>query len=50
MDIVDSKILNRRKQYLKWSYRLIFEKDKLFLNGAIAIEKEKCEINLNKPI
>ena len=46
---VDVKIVTTRKQYLKWSFTPNFKKRKIFRNGAIAIEKEKCILNLNKP-
>ena len=39
-----------RKQYLKWSLRPISKREKQFRNEAIAIEKEKCGISLNKLI
>ena len=44
----DVKVVNSRIQYLKWSFRLTFKREKQFLNGAIATEKQKCSINLNK--
>ena len=34
----------------KWSFRLTFKREKQFRNVAIAIEKEKYRINLNKLI
>ena len=46
----DVKIVHTRKQYLKWSFRSTFKREKQFCNGAIGKEKEKCRINLNKPI
>ena len=47
----DVKILITRKQYLKyWSFRPTFKREKQFCNGAIAIETEKCIINLNEPL
>ena len=42
--------MTTRKQYLKWSFRQTLKREKQFRNGAIAIEKGKCRINLNKPI
>ena len=45
---VNVKIDTSRKQYLKWSFRQ--KKKKKIHNGAIAIKKEKCRINLNKSI
>ena len=50
MNKVDVKILTTRKQNLKWSFRATFKREKQYCNGAVAIEKEKCRINLNKPI
>ena len=44
------KIVTTRKQYLKLSFRPTFHREKQFRNGEIAIENEKCRINLNKPI
>ena len=38
------------KQSLKWSFRLIFKREKECCNGTIAIKKEKCGINLKKAI
>ena len=47
----DVKTLIIRKQYLKyWSFRPTFKREKQFCNGAIAIETEKCIINLNEPL
>lgn len=48
MSEVDVKIVTIRKPYLKWSFTKTFETDKKIRNGAIAIEKEKSKINLNK--
>ena len=50
MNKVDIKILTTRKQYLKWSLKPTFKREKQFRNGAIVIKKEKCRINLNKLI
>ena len=41
------KIVTTRKQYLKWSFRQFFKREKELRNGVIAIEKGR--INLNKP-
>ena len=41
--------MTKRKQYLKWSCRPTFKREKN-RNGAIAIENEKCRVNLDKPI
>ena len=49
MNKVDLKIVTTGKQFLKRSFRLTFKREK-FCNRAIAIEKEKCSINLNKTI
>ena len=46
---VHVKIINTRKQYLKWSLKLPFRRERQFCNRAITIEKEKCKINLDKP-
>ena len=46
---VDVKIVATRKQNLKWSFRPPLNR-KQFRNRAIAIEKEKCRINLSKTI
>ena len=47
----DVKTLITRKQYLKyWSFRPTFKREKQFCNGAIAIETEKCIINLNESL
>ena len=50
MNKVEVKIVITRKQYFKWSFRPAFKLKKLFRNGAIAIEKEKFRVNLNKSI
>ena len=50
MNKVDVKIVTARKQYLKWSFKPTFPKEKQFSNGAITVGKEKCRIYLNKPI
>ena len=42
--------MTTRNQYLKGSTRTTSEGEKLFHNEAKAIEKEKCRINLKKPI
>ena len=49
MNKVDVKFATIRKQYLRWLFRPKFEREKQFRNGTIAIAKEKCRINLNKP-
>lgn len=43
---VDIKIVTTKKQYLKWSYKLTFKKEKRFRNTAIATEKETYRINV----
>ena len=48
MNNVDVKIVTTRKQYFKWSFRLTSKRED-FCNEAMAIEEEKCRINLNKP-
>ena len=47
---VDGKFGTTKSQYLKWSFRPTFKREKQFRNGAIAIEKEKYRINLNKSV
>ena len=47
---IDIKMMATKNQYLKWSFRLISKRQKQFCNGAIAIEKEKYRINLNKSV
>ena len=42
-------IVTTRKQYLLWSFRPAFKREKQFRDEAIAIEREKCRINFNKP-
>ena len=42
--------MSTKTQYLTWSFKPTFKKEQKFRNGAIAIRKEKCRINLNKPI
>ena len=49
MKKTDVEIINTRKQYLKWSFRPTFKREKQFRNGAIAIEKRNSLINLIKP-
>ena len=49
MKKVDEKLVTTRKEYLKWSFIPTFKRRKQSRNGAIAIEKEKYGINLNKP-
>ena len=39
MNKVDVKIVTTRKQYLKWSFRPTFKREKQFDNGAMAIGK-----------
>ena len=50
MNTVELKIVVTTKQYLNWSFRSIFKREKQFQNGAIAIEKEKYRIKINQPI
>ena len=51
MDKIDVKVAITREQYLKLAFRPTFKREKQFRTGAIAIENEKCRINLNnKPI
>ena len=54
MNKVNLEIVTTGKQYLKWSLaqpiRLTFKREKQFHNGGIAIKKQTCKINLNKPI
>ena len=51
MNRVDVKIVTTRKRYIKEPFRPTFKRrQKQFWNGPIAIKKEKCRINLNKPI
>ena len=49
MKKVDVKIVTTRKQYIKWTFRPTFKREKQFRNGAIAIEKRNSLINLIKP-
>ena len=46
---VDLKIVGFRRQCWKWSFRPTFKREKI-RNGALPTEKEKCRMNLNKPI
>ena len=48
MNKVDVKTVTTRKQYQNWSFRPTFKREKQICNEEIAIEKEKCRINLNK--
>ena len=50
MNKVDVKMMTTKKQYLKWSFRPISQREKQFHNGTIAVEKEKYRTNLNKPV
>ena len=50
MNKADVKIVATRKQYFQWAFRPNFKRAKQFRNGALANEKEKCKINLEKPI
>ena len=50
MNKVDVKMMTTKKQYLKWSFRPISQREKQFSNGTIAVEKEKYRTNLNKPV
>ena len=36
---VDAKFVTTRKQYLKWSFRPTFKREKQLCNGAITIKK-----------
>ena len=42
--------MTTRKQYLKWSLRTTFKRERQCRTGAAAIEKEKYRINFNKTI
>lgn len=50
IDRDDVKIVATVKQYVKWSSRPNFKKEKQFCNKTTASEKEKCRINPNKSI
>ena len=41
MNKVNVKIVTTRKQYLKWSFRPTFKREKQFCNGTRAIKTEK---------
>ena len=43
MKKVDVKIVTTRKQYIKWTFRPTFKREKQFRNGALAIEKENAK-------
>lgn len=45
----DVKIVTNRKSYLKWSFTPTLRREKQPDHGWIMIEKDKCEIKLNKP-
>ena len=49
MKKVEAKMINTRKQQLKWSFRQTFKREKQCPNGAIATEKEKMNKSY-KPI
>ena len=40
MNKIHLKIVTTRKQYLKWSFRPTFKREKQLCNGAIAIVEE----------
>ena len=44
MKKVEAKMINTRKQQLKWSFRQTFKTEKQYRNGAIANE----EVKMNK--
>ena len=44
MKKVEAKMINSRKQQLKWSFRQTFKREKQYRNGAIATE----EVKMNK--
>ena len=50
MNKVDVKIVTTRRQWLEWSFRPTFKREKQFRSGAIAVQKGKCRVNLNKLI
>ena len=37
----------KKKEYLKWSFRPTFKREKQFRNEPIEIEKEMCRTKLN---
>ena len=43
MKKVDVKIVTTRNQYIKWTFRPTFKREKQFRNGAMAIEKENAK-------
>ena len=49
MNKIDVKIVTSRKQYLKWSLKSTFKREKKIFR-VIVIKKEKCRININKTI
>ena len=43
----DVRIVTTKKKYLKWSFRPIFKREKVFCNGTIAVEKSVEQTLIN---
>ena len=46
---IDVKLVNNKKDYLKWTYKLSYITHKIFDNDLVAIRKNKVTLTLKKP-
>ena len=42
---IDVKLVNNKKDYLKWTYKSSYMSHKIFANDLVAIRKNKVTIN-----
>ena len=48
-NIINAKIVNNKKDYLKWTSKPSYMLHKIFNNDLVAIHKSKVTLILNKP-
>ena len=46
---IEARLLNNRKDYLKWTAKPSYISHKIFDNNLVATHKSKVSLNLNKP-
>ena len=46
---IEVRLLNNRKDYLKWTAKPSYISHKIFDNNLVATHKSKVSLNLNKP-
>ena len=46
---IEARLLNNRKDYLKWTAKPSYISHKIFDNNLVATHESKVSLNLNKP-